>query len=128
MVYRFEFSLQRYYFFLIYANFLDYIPKILLIFWIIFRKFVQFFGLEHWTGGGDTRYTCGRNRKTKQMAERQEIPEWDSGKGKKNYDAECNSLSNECLNTTFSTYTNRKGILIKLVRIKDYTRGDNSIN
>ncbi len=28
-----------------YANFLDCIPKIYLIFWIIFRKFVQKFGL-----------------------------------------------------------------------------------
>jgi len=52
-------------------------------FWLVFRKFIRFFGLEYYTGGGDTIYTCGRNRKTKQMAERQEIPEWDSrGMGK----------------------------------------------
>ena len=37
------------------------------------------------------------------MADRQEIPEWYSGKGKKGYDAECNSLSKECLNTSIDT-------------------------
>ena len=80
-------------------------------FWIVFRKFGRFFGLEYYTGVGNTRYTCGRNRKTKRMADRQEIPEWYSGKGKKGYDAECNSLSNECLNT--SIYTSKKNDNIK---------------
>ena len=37
------------------------------------------------------------------MADRQEIPEWYSGKGKKGDDAECNSLSNECLNMSIDT-------------------------
>lgn len=37
------------------------------------------------------------------MADRQEIPEWDSGKGKKGDDAECNSLPKECLNTSIDT-------------------------
>ena len=37
------------------------------------------------------------------MAERQEIPEWYSGKGKKGDDAECNSLSQERLNTSIDT-------------------------